>query len=149
MIPGKIYSFLRFMWYEKNNLVVRRWILDFSKSIYDEIDIIPWILCLMICCLAIGSIYDQMTRVGWPQTARSAKFFKTQMTSLKKNLKKYFFFVKQRSPFKFFWVFIVKKRSPLKMHMCQPNAVFCTNIYFIFSIQTFCVEEEEDRLWVE
>ena len=40
------------MWYEKNNLVVRTWILDFSRSIYDEIDIIPWILRLIICCLA-------------------------------------------------------------------------------------------------
>ena len=40
------------MWYEKNNLVVRTWILDFSRSICDEIDIIPWILRLIICCLA-------------------------------------------------------------------------------------------------
>ena len=62
-----------------------------------------------------------------------------------KKISRNIFFVKQRSPIKFFGGFIVKERSPFKMHMCQPNAVFCTNIYFIFSIQTFCVEEEEDR----
>ena len=172
MIPGKIHSFLRFMWYEKNNLVVRTWILDFSRSIYDEIDIIPWILRLIICCLANNRNLPR-ARVGGSKSSvsfyglfglilaeleqlhdhrqRSQQIYssKQRWRASKKNLKKYFFFVKQRTPFKFFGVFIVKKRSPLKMHMCQPNAVFCTNIYFIFSIQTFCVEEEEDRLWVE
>ena len=167
MTPGKIYSFLQFMWYEKNNLVVRTWILDFSRSIYDEIDIIPWILRLIICCLANNRNLPR-ARHNRLDTGRGAGLILAELEQLhdhrqrsqqiysskhrwraSKKISRNIFFVKQRSPFKFFWVFIVKKRSPLKMHMCQPNAVFCTNIYFIFSIQTFCVEEEEDRLWVE
>ena len=118
MTPGKIYSFLQFMWYEKNNLVVRTWILDFSRSIYDEIDIIPWILRLIICCLAnnrnlprarvggwkssvsfyayvLWSLWSHTSWAGaavWPQTALSANlFFKTQMTSLKKKSQEIFF----------------------------------------------------------
>ena len=171
MTPGKIYSFLQFMWYEKNNLVVRTWILDFSRSICDEIDIIPWILRLIICCLANNRNLPR-ARVGGSKSSvsfyglfglilaeleqmhehrqRSQQIYSSKHRwRASKKISRNIFFVKQRSPIKFFGGFIVKERSPFKMHMCQPNAVFCTNIYFIFSIQTFCVEEEEDRLWVE
>ena len=114
---------------------------------YNSVNIVPYD---MLFGYWQKSIYDQMTRVGWPSTDSAlSKILQNTDDEPQKKSQEIFFFVKQRSPFKFFWVFIVKKRSPLKMHMCQPNAVFCTNIYFIFSIQTFCVEEEEDRLWVE
>ena len=114
MTPGKIYSFLQFMWYEKNNLVVRTWILDFSRSIYDEIDIIPWILRLIICCLAnnrnlprarvggskssvsfyglFGLILDELEQLD-DHRQRSQQIYssKHRWRASKKNLKKYFF----------------------------------------------------------